>query len=93
MFSLVKLVFIILLIFISSLARDRTNFVSLDDELCMIRPTLISSNTIELKYYPLMISLDKCNGSCNVLSPRIYVLKKDKNIKVIKIKSHKCLSI
>ena len=27
-----------------------------------------------------MISLDKCNGSCNVLSPKICVLKKTKDI-------------
>ena len=35
---------------------------------CMLRPTLTDLNPPELKYYPFMISLDKCNGSCNVLS-------------------------
>ena len=29
-----------------------------------------------------MISLDKCNGRCNVLSPKIYVLKKTKDVNV-----------
>ena len=29
----------------------------------------------ELKCYPFMISLDKCTGSCNVLSPKIVVPK------------------
>ena len=37
----------------------------------MVRPTLIDLNSVELKYYPFMISLDKCTGSCNVLSPKI----------------------
>ena len=37
-------------------------------QLCMLRPTLIDLNPPELKYYPFMISLDKCNRSCNVLS-------------------------
>ena len=29
-----------------------------------------------------MISLDKCTGSCNVLSPKIYVPKETKDINV-----------
>ena len=40
-------------------------------EPCMIRPTLIYMNTNELKYYPFIINLNKCNGSYNVLSPKI----------------------
>ena len=46
----------------------------------MVSPTLIDLNTIELRYYPFMISLDKCSGSCNVLSPKICVQMKPKNI-------------
>ena len=48
----------------------------------MVRPTLIDLNTIELKCYPCTISLDECNGSCNVLSPKMCVLKKTKDINV-----------
>ena len=59
--------FIVLLSFSESLA---TKYVSLNDEPCMIRPTFIDLNLVELKYYPFMISLDKCNGSCNVLSSK-----------------------
>ena len=47
-------------------------------EPCMIRPTLIDMNTNELKYYPFIINLNKCTGSCNVLSPKICV-PKEKN--------------
>ena len=36
----------------------------------MIRPTVIDLNPAELKCYTFMISLDKCSGSCNVLSPK-----------------------
>ena len=67
MFSL----FILLLRFSKSLACDRTKRLFLNDEPCMARPTLIDMNPNELKYYPFMISLNKCNGSCNVLSPKI----------------------
>ena len=73
MFSLIKQVFIALLSFSSSLA---TKCISLNDELCMIRPTIIDLNPVELKYYPFMISLDKYSGSCNVLSPKRCVPKK-----------------
>ena len=35
-----------------------------------------------INYYPFMVSLDKCSGSCNVLSPKIYIPKETKNINV-----------
>ena len=60
MFSLIKQVFIALLSFSSSLA---TKFVSLNDETCVLRPTLIDLSPVVVKYYPFMISSDKCNGS------------------------------
>ena len=53
MFSL----FIVLLSFSESLARGRTKCLFLNDEPCMVRPTLIDMNTVELKYYPFMINL------------------------------------
>ena len=46
MFSLIKQVFIVLLSFSESLA---TKYVSLNDEPCMIRPTLLDLNSVELK--------------------------------------------
>ena len=79
MFSLIKQLFIVLQSFSSSLA---TKYVSLNDEPCMIRLTLIDLNPIDLEYYLFMISLDKCSGSCNVLSPKICVPKKTKDINV-----------
>ena len=46
----------------------------------MVRPTLIDMNPVQLKYYPFMISLNKCTGSCNVLSPKMCVPKETKDI-------------
>ena len=48
----------------------------------MIMLPLIDLNPVELKYLPFMVSLDKCNGSCNVLSPKICVPKETKHINV-----------
>ena len=79
--------FIVLLSFSESLTCYQTKCLSLNDEPCMgcmATPTLIDLNLVELKYYLFMINLDKCNGSCNILSPQICVPKetKDMNIKV-----------
>ena len=48
----------------------------------MFRPTLIGLNPVELNYYPFIISFDKCNESCIVLSLKICVPKETKNINV-----------
>ena len=87
MFSL----FIVLLSFSISLARDQTKCLFLNDEPCMVRSTLIKMNPNELKYYPLMISLNKCTESCSVLSPKICVTKetKDTNVKVFNMITNK----
>ena len=53
----------------------------LNDEPCMVKPILIDLNPAELKYYPFVIRLDKCTGSCNVLSRKICVPRKTKELK------------
>ena len=78
MFSL----FIVLLSFSKSLAWDRAKYLFLNDEPWILRPTLINMNPVELKYYSFKISLNKCTGSCNVLSPKICVTKERKDINV-----------
>ena len=81
MFRLIEQVFITLLSFGGSLI---TTYLSLNAEPCMIRPTFIDLKPIELNYYLFRISLDKCNGRCNVaddLSTKLCVPSK---------KRHKC---
>ena len=62
------------------LVRYQTKCLLLNDEPCMIRPTLIDMNPVERKYYPFVIIIDICTGSCNVLSPKICVSKETKGI-------------
>ena len=73
MFTLI----IVLLCFTQTLA---TKCAFLNDKPYMVRPTFIDMNPVELKYYPFMISLNKCTASCNVLSPKICVPKEKKDI-------------
>ena len=51
----------------------------------MARLTFIDLNPIELNYHPFMITLDKCNRSCNVaddISAKISVPSKRKDVNV-----------
>ena len=54
----------------------------LNDKPCIVRPTIIDMNPVEFKYYPFMISLNKCTGSCNILSSKICVPKETKHINI-----------
>ena len=56
--------------------------MSLIDETCMIWPTYIDLNPVELKNYLFMISLDKSSGNCSVLSAKMCVQKETKDIAV-----------
>ena len=82
MFSLTKQMFIVLLSFSESLSRDRIKSLFINDEPCIVGSTFIDMNTIELKYYPFMIGLNKCTGRCNVLSPKICFPNETKDINV-----------
>ena len=72
------------IVLLSSLVRvaDLTKCLFLNDEQFMVRHSLIDMNHVELNYYPFMISLNKCTGSCNILSPKICVSKESKDINV-----------
>ena len=51
----------------------------------MTRPTLIDLNPVKLNYYPFMVSLDKCSGTCNAaddLSTKMRVQSKTKDVNV-----------
>ena len=58
MFWLIKEVLIALLSLSESLA---TKHVSLNNESCMSRSTLVDLHSVEPDYCPFMINLDKCN--------------------------------
>ena len=54
----------------------------LNDKPCVGRLTINDQNHVELNYYLFIISSDKCPGRCNVLSPKICVLRETKEINV-----------
>ena len=71
---------------------NRTKCISLNNQPCMTRAMLISLNsekhTQRLHHYQFMVSLDRCNGSCNTLnhlSIKIYVKKKTRKNQKMKM--------
>ena len=67
----------------SSTGSLATKYMSLKNQPCITRPTLIDLNPVKLNYYPFLISLDKCNGRCYAvdhLSTKIFVPSEIKEI-------------
>ena len=70
MVGLIKKIFIGLLTGIVS-ASNHTKCMSLRNQKCMIQPTLNlypNEYSQELHYYPFVVKLDRCVGSCNTLN-------------------------
>ena len=57
--------------------------VSLNNQSCQVRSTLIDVNSNEPLYYPLTVSVNKCDGGCNTnngLYAQLCVPNKVKNV-------------
>ena len=71
MFGLIKKIFIGLLTGLVNVS-NHTKCVSLSNQKCMIQPTLINVHpneySEEFHYYPFIVQLDRCVGSCNTLN-------------------------
>ena len=50
----------------------------------MIRSTLTDLNPVKFNYYPFMVSVDKCNGSCNIALNKKYVFVVKQKMKMLK---------
>ena len=77
MFGLIKKVFTVFILVLSSIvnASKHTKCVSLSNQKCNIQPTFIylhlNEYSQEFHYYPFAVKLDKldrCVGSCNILN-------------------------
>ena len=66
--------------------------MSLSNKTCIIRPAVVDLNPVEVNYHLFMISLDLCNGSCNVVHDLfanicLPSITKNVNVKVFKTKT------
>lgn len=40
-------------------------YVSISNQECKVRPTMVNTNTNEPLFYPYSVTANKCSGSCN----------------------------
>ena len=50
----------------------------------LTRPTLIDLHPVKFNHYPLMISHDKCNGSCNAADLQMPVFLMKQKMEIVK---------
>ena len=64
-FSFVKKVFILGLAVLSSSITGALNCVSMNNQECKVRPTIVDINSNNPMFYPFSIKVNKCSGNCN----------------------------
>ena len=67
--------------------------VSLNNQLCLTRPTLTDVSPKEFPYYPYFVSVDKCSRSCQAIDDLyayrcILNIGKNTNIKIFSLMSN-----
>ena len=66
MFVFIKKIFYIGSLFLSSLVSTTSlNCISMNNQVCKVRPEIINVNSNEPIFHPFSIKTSKCSGSCN----------------------------
>ena len=65
-------------------------YVSINNQRCQARPTLVNTNSNETLNYPFTASVNKCGGSCNLIDDPygqvcVPTKVKNMNVKVINV--------
>ena len=93
MFGLIKDVYFKGFLFLSSLlSTTPLHCISMNDQVCKVRPEIINVNSNEPVFYPFSIKTSKCSGSCNNINDpyaKICVpdVVKDLNVQVFNVKN------
>ena len=70
MSGFIKQTFIVLvLVLLGSGGSLTAKCIPINNQLCIVRPTFIDFSPDKLHYYSLIISLGRCDGSCNTVVP------------------------
>ena len=93
MFVFIKTIFLTALAFLSSLVRTiPLSCISMNNQVCKVRPEIINVNSNEPVFYPFSIKTSKCSGSCNNINDPytkmcVPDVVKDLNVKVFGLMS------
>ena len=75
MFVFIKKILYIGSLFLSSLiSTTSSNCISMNNQVCKIRPEIINVNSNEPIFYPFSIKTSKCNGSCNNINDPLFLM-------------------
>ena len=65
-FVFIKKIFLTGLVFLSSLVSTTLlSCISMNNQVCKVRPEIINVNSNEPVFYPFSIKTNKCSSSCN----------------------------
>ena len=93
MFVFIKKVFYMGSLFLSSLVGTTPlACISMNSQVCKVRPKIINVNSNEPVFYPFSVKTSKCSGSCNnIIDPHAKIcvpdVIKDLNVKVFHLMS------
>ena len=62
--------------FCKTISFEKVNRKSQNNQLGLTRPTFVKSNPCKLSSYPIMVSLDREDGSCTAMEYVLPVLRK-----------------
>ena len=63
----IKPTFIVLVLMLDFGGSLAIKCISVNNQPCMIRPMRINLNPDELRYCPFIVSMDRCDGICNIV--------------------------
>ena len=93
MFVFIKKIFYIGSLFLSSLVSTTSlNCISMNNQVCKVRPEIINGNSNEPIFYPFSVKTSKCSRSCNNINDpyaKICIpdVVKDLNVQVFTVKN------
>ena len=92
MFRFVKKSFAVIMTFFNLSCVNSLECVSMNNQVCKVRPTIININSNEPVFYHYIIRVHKCGGDCNNMNNQyaktcIRDIAKNSNIKVFNLMS------
>ena len=93
MFRLIKKVFYIGSLFLSSLiSATPLSCISMNNQACKVRPEIINVNSNEPVFYPFSIKTSKCSGRCNNINDPYAKMCVPDVVKILNIKVFNLMS-
>ena len=89
----IKKYFFTRLVLLLTLKRvNLLSFISLNNQICQVRPQIVKSNGDDLAFFPFSIKTSKCSGSCNNINNPYEKLRASDSVKNFNVKVFNLMS-